>query len=245
MKIYTTLHIGEHHSNYCEDYLLVAEIGKNKILCAVMDGCSMGTDSYFSATLTGKILRKIAKELQFREFVEQETKNPAQLLQIVLQQLFENFRSFKNQLHLEREETLNTLLITVVDTTERSGEFMCIGDGLICIDSQFFEFEQDNRPDYLGYHLNEDFDSWFASQEQKISRADLKTFSLSTDGIFTFKEFDLGSYDRPKNIIDFLLVDEEGGQNSNMLNRKMIEIKTTWGLKPTDDLAIIRVTLDK
>src|ERR1700744_358089 len=93
MRIYTTLQIGEHHTNYCEDYLLVAEIGKNKILCAVMDGCSMGTDSYFSATLTGKILRKIAKECQFREFVEKREKSPEKLLKIVLQQLFEHLRN--------------------------------------------------------------------------------------------------------------------------------------------------------
>jgi hypothetical protein len=49
MKIYTTLQIGEHHTNHCEDYLIIEEVGKNKLLCAVMDGCTMGTDSYFAA----------------------------------------------------------------------------------------------------------------------------------------------------------------------------------------------------
>ena len=57
MNIYTTLQIGELHTNHCEDYFITAEIGKNKLLCAVMDGCTMGTDSYFAATLTGKLLR--------------------------------------------------------------------------------------------------------------------------------------------------------------------------------------------
>jgi hypothetical protein len=49
-----------------------------------MDGCSMGTDSYFSATLLGKIHRKIAKEIQSREFVKHNTKNPKQLLKMFL-----------------------------------------------------------------------------------------------------------------------------------------------------------------
>jgi protein phosphatase 2C-like protein len=245
MKIYTTLQIGEFHTNNCEDYLLATEIGNNKILCAVMDGCTMGTDSYFAETLTGKILRKIAKEYEFKEFVKKVQNSPELLIKMVLKQLFEHFRNFKNQLQLEREETLTTLLIAIVDIAEKSGEFMCIGDGLICIGDQLFEFEQDNRPDYLGYHLNDDFESWFTSQHQKISKTGIESFSLSTDGIFTFKEFDTGTYDKPDNIIDFLLLDEEGSDNSNMLNSKMIEIKATWGLKPTDDLAIIKVIMNK
>jgi hypothetical protein len=69
MNICTTLKIGSHHTNHCEDYLLTAEIGKNKMLCAVMDGCSMGTDSYFAATLTGKLLRKICREISYKEFL--------------------------------------------------------------------------------------------------------------------------------------------------------------------------------
>ena len=58
MKIYQVLQIGDHHVNYCEDYTLVVEIGNNHFLAAVMDGCSMGKESYFAATLVGKILRK-------------------------------------------------------------------------------------------------------------------------------------------------------------------------------------------
>lgn len=62
MKTYSALQIGDYHLNNCEDYLFIGDIGNDKILCAVMDGCTMGTDSYFVSTLTGKLLRKIAKE---------------------------------------------------------------------------------------------------------------------------------------------------------------------------------------
>ena len=61
MKIYSALQIGEYHTNHCEDYLFIGEIGSDKILCAVMDGCTMATDSYFVSTLVGKLLRKIVK----------------------------------------------------------------------------------------------------------------------------------------------------------------------------------------
>lgn len=241
MRIYTVLQIGEHHINHCEDYLLTAEIGAGKLLCAVMDGCSMGTDSYFAATLTGKILRKIAKEHQFREFIERTQQPPAALLKTVLRQLFEELRHVRNLLQLERDELLHTLVISIADLSTGAAEFMCIGDGLICIDGQLFEFEQDDRPDYLGYHLQEDFESWFESQQQRISRHQLRDFSLCSDGIFTFKRFDTGSYNEPGDVIELLLRDTGDIDSANMLHRKMIGIKTNWGLLPTDDLAIIRV----
>ena len=38
MNIYQVLQIGEHHVNHCEDYTLVAEIGNDHLIAAVMDG---------------------------------------------------------------------------------------------------------------------------------------------------------------------------------------------------------------
>lgn len=146
-------------------------------------------------------------------------------------------------LQLEREEVLNTLLIGVIDTHNRCGEFLCIGDGLICINNQLFEFEQDDKPDYLGYHLHEEFNSWYSKQQQRISAQHIQDFSLATDGIFTFKKFDNKTYTEPGDVVKFLLVDTEESNNSNMLNRKLYDIQTNWGLKPGDDLAIIRITL--
>ncbi|WP_242696202.1 protein phosphatase 2C domain-containing protein [Longitalea luteola] len=241
MRIYTTLQIGELHTNHCEDYLITTEIGKNRLLCAVMDGCTMGTDSCFAAILTGKLLRKISKEYSYKEFYSKESTGLQETLQNINRQLFQELRSAKNILQLERDEVLNTLLMGVIDISNRAGEFICIGDGLVCIDQQLYEYEQDNKPDYLGYHLHEEFDSWYAKQQQRISAQDIHDFSLATDGIFTFKKFDNKTYAGPGNVIEFLLVDVEESNHSNMLNRKLLDIQTNWGLKPGDDLAIIRI----
>ena len=240
MIIYTTLTIGEHHTNHCEDYLVTEEIGKEKILCAVMDGCSMGTDSYFAATLTGKLLRKIAKEYSYKEFISKKSNDLQQTLEGIVRQLFLELRELKNSIQLKREEVLNTLLIAVIDSSNASGEFLCVGDGLICINGEFFEFEQDNKPDYLGYHLQEDFDTWYANQQQKISAQNIHDFSIVTDGIFTFRKYNNQSYQQTGNVVDLLLIEKEGYQSTNMLDRKRIEIEKEWGLKPMDDLAIIR-----
>lgn len=243
MRIYTTLQIGELHTNHCEDYLITAEIGKNKFLCAVMDGCTMGTDSYFAATLTGKLLRKISKEYSYKAFLSKESPGLQLILENITRHLFDEWRSAKNILQLERAEVLNTLLIGVIDTSNRSAEFLCVGDGLICINNRLFEFEQNDKPDYLGYHLHEDFTAWYGNQQQRVSAQDLQNFSLATDGIFTFKKFDSKTYAEPGDVINFLLVNSEEGDSNNMLDRKLLDIQTNWGLKPGDDLAIIRIIL--
>ncbi|MBO9199565.1 MULTISPECIES: protein phosphatase 2C domain-containing protein [Niastella] len=240
MRIYTTLTIGEHHTNHCEDYLITAEIGKEKILCAVMDGCSMGTDSYFAATLTGKLLRKFANEYSYKEFISKKSDNLQQTLEGIIRQLFWELHVLKNSLQLNWDEVLNTLLIAVVDVSNATGEFLCIGDGLICINGEFFEFEQNNKPDYLGYHLQEDFDSWLSNQKQRISAQSIRDFSLVTDGIFTFSRHNNQLYQQSGNVADLLLIDKAGCESANMLDRKRIDIEKEWGLKPMDDLAIIR-----
>jgi hypothetical protein len=243
MIIYTTLTIGEHHTNHCEDYLITAEIGKGKVLCAVMDGCSMGTDSYFSATLTGKLLRKIANEYSYKEFISKKRNDLQQTLEGIVRQLFLELRGLKNSIQLQREEILNTLLIAVIDSRSATGEFLCVGDGLICLNGEFFEFEQNNKPDYLGYHLQEDFDSWYSTQQQRVSSQEIHDFSLTTDGIFTFSRFNNQTYQQAGNVAELLLIDKTGYQSTNMLDRKRIDIEKEWGLKPTDDLAIIRGVL--
>ena len=240
MRIYTTLQIGELHTNHCEDYFITEEIGKNKLLCAVMDGCTMGTDSYFAATLTGKLLRKVCKEYSYKEFLSKDSAGLQLTLEQITRQLFEELRSAKNILQLERDEVLNTLLIGVIDTVNRSGEFLCIGDGLICINGQLFEYEQDNKPDYLGYHLSEEFHDWYNKQQQRITAQHIQDFSLATDGIFTFNKFDNKTYASPGNAVAYLLFDAAESNNSNMLNSKLLDIQNNWGLKPGDDLAIIR-----
>lgn len=48
MNLYSTLQIGDYHINHCEDDLLIKKISSDKIICAVMDGCSTAMDSHFA-----------------------------------------------------------------------------------------------------------------------------------------------------------------------------------------------------
>src|SRR6218665_322695 len=161
MRIYTALQKGEHHLNYCEDYYFVGEINKDKVLCAVMDGCTMATDSYFASTLVGKILKKITKEKSYKIFYGLEIyTTPESYLKTILAELFKELGLIKNQLMLEKTELLSTLIIMLIDKEANQGIVMVIGDGLVSINGQITEFDQNNIPDYIGYHLHKDFEHW-------------------------------------------------------------------------------------
>jgi len=235
--------MGEYHSNYNEDFWVAEEIGSTKILIAVLDGCSMGKESYFAATLMGKLLRKIAKEIYYQAFIAKKENTLSEILKEVMQQLFLQLKQLKNDLALEREELLSTLLLGIVDAQQKTAEMLCIGDGLIVCNGILTEYEQENKPDYLGYHLEENFEDWYKAQNQFLNLTKVQNLSIATDGIFSFSPFEKKSNFplRETEIIDFLLRKEENSENENPLKRKIKELAEKYGLKPTDDLTIIQL----
>jgi hypothetical protein len=150
-------------------------------------------------------------------------------------------RQLKNQLHLKDDELLCTLILLIVDFNKDTGYSMIIGDGLISVNGQLIEYEQDNKPDYLGYHIGEEFESWYKSQKQYLAINKIEDISISTDGIFTFARFDKNNYLSEKDPIDYMLINKEGEEIENMLNRKLSILERDCGVRPTDDLGIIRI----
>ncbi len=241
MKTYSHLQIGQFHTNYCEDFLVVAPIGSHRKLIAVLDGCTMGTESAFASMLFGKVLRRLAKEAYYDEFATRSSPALAEQLKTVVEQLFREVRQQKNQLALETEELLTTLLIGIVDLEATQAEVLILGDGVVCADGVWTEFDQGNKPDYLAYHLGEDFDIWYDGQSQRLSYTGFSDFSMATDGILTFQNLKDPSRQKPeKEIIEFFMVDPEGAEHANFLTRKVRALEEQDHLV-TDDLAVVRL----
>ncbi|MCF6406922.1 protein phosphatase 2C domain-containing protein [Chitinophaga filiformis] len=238
MKSYTTLQKGEYHLHHCEDYLFLDNINPNTIVCAVMDGCTMGTDSYFISTLTGKILRKIVKAKSYADFYTPSSASPAAQLKDIMRQLFNELNILRNQLQLERNELLTTLLLLVADMKQGQGAILVVGDGLINVNGITTVFDQENKPDYLGYHLSEDFDTWYEKQ-QCIPVDALQDISLATDGVTSF----ITLQPSPDTIdpLHFLLIDQGRSETDEMLNMKLKSLEHQYGMKPGDDLAVVRL----
>jgi len=242
MQIYSALQIGEYHINHCEDYLFTGDIGADKTLCAVMDGCTMAIDSYFASTLTGKLLRKITKEKGYKELYQPETYADIDAyLKSILRELFTELNIIKNQLLLDPKELLTTIILLLADKKANRGIVLAIGDGLVSINGKTTEFDQDNKPDYLGFHLSEDFDAWYNGQTQKIVFDDIRDISIATDGIFTFTPVRKIDTVHTINPVDFLIADKSNEENKEMLELKLKKLEHDFGLKSTDDLAMIRL----
>lgn len=242
MNTYTALQIGDYHTNYCEDYLFTGTIGSDKLLCAVMDGCTNGTDCYFISTLVGKLLRKIAKEKSYQElYAPGQNEDIEDSMKSVLKDLFSELKQLKNQLMLEPNELLTTLILLLYDQKSDKGLVIVIGDGLVSINGQATEFDQENKPDYIGFHLAKDFETWYQQQEQKIRFRELKDASIATDGIFMFSEVIKTEGNGNIDPVDFLLNNREQEENPEMLSLKLKTLERQFGLKPTDDLALIRI----
>lgn len=206
-----------------------------------MDGCTMANDSYLIATIVGKILRKIVKERSYKEFYEKVTElSVDDYLKAIVHDLFVELRYLKNRLMLDDYEMLTTLVILLYDYSQRKGLALVVGDGVVCVDGVVKEFEQDNKPDYIGYHLAEDFDNWYGKQMQWIELSVFNDVSISTDGIAMFQSIDKLN-DISVNPIEYLLVDNTGSDNQYMLNVKVKNLEKDFGLKPMDDIAIVRI----
>lgn len=242
MKIYTSIQKGDFHTNHCEDALVSAKIGEHKTLIAVMDGCSMGTESHFTSTLISKILKKISKELFYTEFLEPQETVLKNVLDNVVEALFEELKYVKNLLSLETMELLSTLLLVVYDEKLKTAEVITIGDGLVVCNTKVIEYEQGDKPDYLAYHLQDDFKNWYHNFNQKLSLKDVEDLSIMTDGIYTFKRLGNSTdYEEVSEMINYLSVDTSMTNHENMLQGKMIFLEKEKSLRPMDDLAIIRI----
>ncbi len=246
MKIYHYARIGTYHINHNEDSLAIHELSDQHKLLAVMDGCSMGIDSHFCATLVAKLLRKIGKEIYFKTFVEKQLPSSTELLRSILRKLFKELKHCKQLIDLKRNELLSTLVLAIINTQEQSAEVMVIGDGIVYHNGIPHIFDQDDRPDYLGYHLQEEFEEWYARQSQCLFLNQLQDFSIATDGMLSFRkqqetnDEELAELD----LLSFLLNDQEGAESENLLFKKVKRLKDKYDLHHTDDLSIIRVIFD-
>lgn len=243
MKIYSAIQIGDYHQNNCEDHLYIGEYGKNKIICAVMDGCTTALESHFASTLVGKILKKICVEKGYKEFVEQDgiSLNIEENLKLILRDLLNELKIVKNQLMIDSKELLTTLIILLFDKNSEEGIILAIGDGFVNINGKITEFEQDNKPDYLGFHLSEDFETFYNSQKQKIEFNKITDLSISTDGIFTFEKLAPKKSKEEINVIEFLTTENTNCEKEEMLSLKLKMLENEFGLKPTDDFSMIRI----
>jgi hypothetical protein len=242
MQISTLLRRGESHPTHCEDALIIEHLSSDLIAAAVFDGCSMGTDSHFAATLLGKLLKKSASLLRHTSHnLNQEEQRPQAISKILIRDLFNGLKTTRNELFLERNETLSTLIVAVYKPSSKALHITFVGDGAAIVNGKIADVDDDNKPDYLAYHLGEQFDDFYNGLQHLQSYEDVTDFSICTDGIWSFKNFEREPFS-PSAPINLL-----GGTLANNLEVDSLE-RICRALEHSkhfaqDDLAMIRIQL--
>ncbi len=239
--------MGSAHAIYCEDFLIAEGIGEKSLLCAVMDGCSMGKDSHFISALLGKLLRKICREMSYEGLngasqVWQE-EDPQSVAKEVLRRLFFEAKAARNSLMLRPDEMLATLILWIHHYDSKRSFIMVVGDGFVSCDGKIYEIDQGNKPDYLGYHLGEEFETWYQEQNQTFSFEQAQDLCIATDGVDTLRQVQdlVGNQELSPDPKTTLMVDPAFADTTNMLDKKLDQMEKESGLKPIDDLAMIRI----
>ncbi|MGK0364096.1 MAG: hypothetical protein ACI85O_001150 [Saprospiraceae bacterium] len=152
--------------------------------------------------------------------------------------MFSEIKKIQQGLFLEKEELLSTLILGLIDLKKQWIKAIVIGDGLVNVDDNIYDFDQDNKPDYLGLHLSEDFEEWYSYQSQIIDSKFAKEIIISTDGIFSFLPFEYRKLEKTINSDEFIL------EKSNLnFKQRLLCLEEDYGLKPTDDLAIVSINI--
>ncbi len=245
MQISQLLKKGEFHETFCEDFAYHTEINESLYLAAVLDGCSMGTDSHFASALYGKLIKRASKELGYRAMygeIDSLTSLPlAKIGEEIIRSVKEGLREAANKFHLEQLEILSTINLAIVDTQKGEAWAIIIGDGIIASGGKIIIVEQNNRPNYLAYHLATPFEEWYPREKNRFEFNDISELTISTDGIGSFEPLEKGKPLYSESIEAYLLHSRDFEDSKRSFEKKISKLQKEYGLIGTDDIGIIRM----
>ncbi|MGH1339559.1 MAG: protein phosphatase 2C domain-containing protein [Aureispira sp.] len=239
MKIDQHLALGAFHPVFCEDFCVCYDLGDNWTVLAVLDGCSAGTDSHFAATLLGKIIHKISREvpywgLQNSTFYLSKVEITV-LGKALMKALFEAFCQIKQQLFLEINELVSTCLLALYHNQRKQAWVNSSGDGVLVINEDHYVLDQADKPNYMAYHHLLSAEEWLAKQTYSALFEEVHNLALSTDGILSFEG--AGTLDP----LSYLLKENSRDQSLTLLQKKCRILERDYQLCPNDDLGIVRL----
>lgn len=245
MRVKKYKRIGKHHANNCEDSVGSYKIGQSRELIVVCDGCSMGDKSHYVSELIQKILREISKEEDYREYVSDYNMDMNELLRSVCNSLFKRVKKIYQLTGSHKYDYLSTVLILIVDYKSLEYSYMVSGDGVVWIDDQFEIYDQNNQPNYIGYHLDIEFEKWFSSEVVTRNGDFSKSVAVSTDGILTFSNGnDEFVTDNELNQLMRRLMSYSEIENELEIQNIIDELATLKDISTTDDIAICKLEIE-
>jgi hypothetical protein len=239
MQIYTLSKKGESHKLRSEDALFFDKINERYHIFVVSDGCSSGVDSYFPSALFCKVMQGIVFDIKRKKI----TLPKENILKFLLNIFWEKIWEIITQINLPLDEALATLLVAFYDQETQEMKLVISGDGVFKIDEQLIEIDADNQPKYLAYFLYQsiNFEEWYEKYTSTFDIQNPADFTLSTDGVMTFKTWKTEQENEEFSPVEYLLENKDFENSSNMLTKKATILEKKYGYLPFDDVSIIRI----
>jgi hypothetical protein len=229
---------GFSHPNWNEDNLYYLQ-SERFIIGGVFDGCSSGKDSYFASKLYANTYKttiaKREKEICIKNFSS------------LVHSFFVRLDKAVQLIGLEMDEILSTAILFIYEMDSQELYVKFFGDGVAYTNNKSVEpcrIDEENQPDYIGYSLSkiletDSFTSYWG--EKKSFHRKTKDFSISTDGIYSFKP--TSNSEPGFEPESFLVEDTFLHKNPAALKRKLNMIKNK-GYEHEDDVTVIRVIME-
>ncbi len=237
MKVDFFTQKGHFHNLHTEDSLFHSDINKRWFIAAVMDGCSSGKESYFISSLYSKLLEKAIASLS-EDYIYSDTLTPDQLGECLLEHVFNKTKQSMDLLELDTIEVLATMILMVYNKDSHEIYINTSGDGCFSINNQITNIDQNNIPDFMGYHLNLTFESWLKTHTQAHIQSDVQSASIATDGITKVINTKRGPDE--DFLLEYFLTDIHS--NKSLIDRYSKLVKKQK-LIPADDIAIVGFSL--
>ncbi|GAB4474744.1 MAG: protein phosphatase 2C domain-containing protein [Thermoflexibacter sp.] len=241
MKVYTGLHRGSSHKNYCEDFLLTIPISKHIFVGMVADGCSAGKHAHFASAFQCKLMRKVICK---STFIQKHV--PIQLLaNRLLLSWMQDLKYFKQEMLIPENELLSTFILLIYNSETKQAYISALGDGGVLINQDLYEIDQNNCPDYPIYHIEDSEEEWLEYlNEQSFLIEAPSQVGIATDGIFSFY-YTQNIRETPESkFADYLMRDTGLKEYEDMIQQKIYILNTQFATQAYDDIAVIRILLE-
>jgi hypothetical protein len=237
--IKTLLKRGFDHNTHCEDNQIWIENG-NLLFIGVFDGCSSAIKSYFASELYSKLFSKAVRNVKTKD--EYTLNDYENIKNNIIKNIHENLIIFKDMFDVSFLHLVSTMIIGIYDFKTSNGIITFVGDGVAVIDDKIIINEQNNEPEYLAHYLDVQTEDLFKflNTDTFIIYDLNKSFSLSSDGILSFKNNNMLTNENTNDeIIKNFCIDEKFINTDIMLNRKY-NILINNKYYNYDDVSIIR-----
>ena len=206
------------YKNTCEDAVFVKETASSVFGC-VTDGCSSGINSAWASQLLCYLVQNRPYEITEDQYLA--------YLRIKIRDIISDF-------HVSGMSEMNLLSTCLLFDYNKKTEILklrIIGDGVYYLNGVEYVIDHNNIPDYLAYHLYDDFES-FIKKYPEFIHENVHSFQICTDGIKSFQLSQFESSDKNPSIL------LESPTSENYLKRMFnILTKNKWTI--ADDLSII------